>query len=762
MADLQNIVRSFHVPLGGVPQTGGTHGDNYFEAIDAGATAFDFWSISADGTPRRIATGLTLAQAATIARVDAIAPASGSAVIAGRIVVAPDGRQYEASFDTTMPGAFPNADFTEYAPPLSDDQILQFAKTKAKTPNEGDIVTDGQTVNALDGLPYRNTSGGDLAMPTTFPAAGFTPALDEFVSFDAPQVRTVAQQSQARRNIGVNAYPTFSEMFLSADPSAGVGSQWTAGEITYVEADPAATDHTIETAGGVKLYAQSDFSTATPIFGINSPDAALLRFNLTAQGTGAGNVIQAFTEDPFTGELFTTHVTGSPRLGVLNKYSSWGPRTQTSHRFTATPSNIVGRQELEIAYDLSGQRWFLSAANESVADQANFISRFQVSDGTGTDLVVSNDSLLKVFNGPNATGSSTSCVSSNGRYVIVEQSGAGEVKVKVFDRQRVLDTSVTDISGPDGCLVQFRFALDETLFPLQSMLSDGKLIYIFTGFGPIVGQPIQVLIYTLEGALVAKIDDFKVGEAEALADPTGYYEIEGAGWIHHAGAPRPAISVASGASGNRTNRIWILGGNIPITGYGDGNKPAFLSNGGNDFGAPDNQILRIGHYDNESDAFTTELLLQPGGKLDLSPSNDGTITVTVESSTTQGAGDISPTTAMGRFFRMGRMMFVQFSLNNIDTSGFGNPTGNFYLHMAALSPAAADSNFDTAATQDVPLAGVFGNDINANDAAIQIQPVMDNTGYIGIREIFDDGTNVIMNADQVDGADISISGWFMV
>jgi hypothetical protein len=128
------------------------------------------------------------------------------------------------------------------------------------------------------------------------------------------------------------------------------------------------------------------------------------------------------------------------------------------------------------------------------------------------------------------------------------------------------------------------------------------------------GNTLKVFVYTITETFVQEIDDFTVGEAEAQGDGAGTdYEMEGAGWIWHGGQPILAISIASGDSGARTNRIWVLGGQVSVTAYGDGNKPAFISQGGNDFAVPDGQAMRLGHYNGATDTFTDRAIIDSSG-----------------------------------------------------------------------------------------------------------------------------------------------------
>ena len=353
---------------------------------------------------------------------------------------------------------------------------------------------------------------------------------------------------------------------------------------------------------------------------LNAPQASLERFNLTKQGPGANNVVQGFAQDPYTNELFTMYITGSPDNLVINQFQADGKRAQTAQRWTPTASPTLGHQELDISWDKSGQRWFWTGENERVSNQARFIKRFQVSNGSGTDLVISNEQQYQVWTDAETTGgetgSSTTCISLDGRYLVTEYNDTTTdiQTVKIFSAHDLMDGGAGNYSTAQK--FKWTFSLDDSVYPLQSIACDGAYVYVFTG-NIDVGPSLKVLVFTMSGALVQEFDDFVIGEAEALADPGANYEMEGAGWIYHGGQPFLSVSIASGDPGSRVNRVWAMGAGLAVTSYGDGNRPAFISQGGNDFAVPDGQVMRFGYYNGFTDTFTETLNVGTSGVLQI-------------------------------------------------------------------------------------------------------------------------------------------------
>lgn len=356
---------------------------------------------------------------------------------------------------------------------------------------------------------------------------------------------------------------------------------------------------------------------------LNAPQASLERFNLTKQGPGANNVVQGFAQDPYTNELFTMYITGDPDNLVVNQFEADGKRSQTAQRWTPTASPTLGHQELDISWDKSGQRWFWTGENERVSNQARFIKRFQVSNGSGTDLVISNEQTYQVWTDAETTGnengSSTTCISLDGRYLVTEYSDTttDTQTIKIFNAHDLMDGGGGTTEPADYSTTQvfkWTFSLDNSVYPLQSMACDGAYVYVFTG-NIASGPSLKVLVFTMSGTLVQEFDDFVIGEAKALADPGANYEMEGAGWIYHGGQPFLSVSIASGDPGARKNRIWAMGAGLAVTAYGDGNRPAFISQGGNDFAVPDGQVMKLGHYNGFTDTFTESLSISADNEL---------------------------------------------------------------------------------------------------------------------------------------------------
>lgn len=652
-------------------------------------------------------------------------------------------------------------------------QVQKTLTTDYTVSNNGDetggtvtMVTapaSGETLTILGDIPL--TQGTDYTDNDPFPATAHEAALDRLTLQVQELEEKLSRAIKVQESDDISTLPSavdraskFAAYDASGNPIAASATPPTASVSTFMET---LLDDTTADAGrktlGAAAVSRVPMVTDT-LRALNSTAAAMQRFILTAQGTGAGNVMQGFVEDPYLGELYSMHVTGSPEKTVINKYEGNGKRTQTGHRYNSTPTDEVGHQGLDICWDKDGNRYFWSSANISDADYEDKVRRFQISDGAGTELTISSSALYTLFSG-SGNGYVTPCVSLDGRWLVAENSAGGvATTIRVFDLHELMEGGAGDYSS--DYIYEFTTKdVNGTTLPLQDMACDGAYIYIVAGDSDTANEN-TLLVYSLDGVLVREFDDIVIGETEALGDDTGTdaYEPEGLNWLWHNGRPMLALLNASGDSGSRVNRIWIFGGQMSVVGYGAGDRPSFISNGTNDLGAHVDQVLRLGHYDPEGGTWTDRFVTEVDGKQTHGAVNTGTWTATIRDAA--GGGNASPTTATGRFTRIGNLMFIHASFTNIDITGMTG-ANNAYIHGAALSPAT--SNFTLTPIAQMALGGVvYGSDINIGGTTYQIVPSVEASGHIVIREQIDAATNSIMNVSQLSGADLNISGVFMV
>ena len=368
-----------------------------------------------------------------------------------------------------------------------------------------------------------------------------------------------------------------------------------------------------------------------------------------------------------------------------------------------------------------------------------YIKRFQVADGAGIELTISNQEQFKVWGDDvSGTGSSTLATSLDGKYLVTEHTEAGDTnRIRVFDLPAMMLGGAGDYST--ASLFEWTIELNTTTYPLQGMACDGSTVYIFTG-NIAVGPTLKVFAYTLSGTLIQEIDDFTVGETAARADDTigtDAYELEGAGWIWNGGQPFLAVNVASGDPGNvgtRVNRIWAFGAKLPVTSFGSGNRPAFLSSGTNDFATVDGQIVRLGHYNQTTNTFTEGASISTSNQFNFTPVS-GTWTPVISDSAT--GGNLGTATVTNAVYRnIGGMIYAKCKLTNIGTAGM---TGGSNIYVQGL-PVAAENDSD----------GIMSfSGFTPNASGIGIVPSVDSGAtHFKFKELISGGTYINANVNQ--------------
>ncbi len=484
----------------------------------------------------------------------------------------------------------------------------------------------GGNVTLTSGASANDTVSIVLAMSitrtTNYQNSGDFLAADVNNDFDKAYIALNQVQTDANRSIGLSdVEPTVNMQLPDREQRANKFLRFnTLGQPEVTSGTP--VDDVNVTRSGNHAFRALNYS-----------DAGYQRFNLTRQGTDATKVAQGFASDPYTGELYVIQPTNAdPETHVINKYDSNGNVVQTSSRYNSTPVSTIGKQQLDVSWDKDGNRWFWTAENESVSEYAKYVKRFQISDGSGTELVISNPGQYQLFSDDEITGldvgSATPCVSLDGRYLIAEYSGSSTKRIKVFSLPDLLDGGPGDYSN--SAIYNWTFTFTNNNTAIQGMASDGDYLYIFIGKNNNGDSNLKVLVYTITGELIQDFDDFTIGESVAIADSTPYlYEFEGAGWLWRDGVPFLAVGIASGAVGSRKFRLWTLGGGM------------------------------------------------------IKDEPEGTWTVTVEDSSS--SGNVSPTTATGQYVKMGNMVWINFNITDIDITGMTG-SNNAYIKGAPFTP----------------------------------------------------------------------------
>ena len=250
----------------------------------------------------------------------------------------------------------------------------------------------------------------------------------------------------------------------------------------------------------------------------------------------SGNVVQGFAYDKFTGDGFASQVV-SGKL-VITKYTNISANFNKYYPTYTIELDIDSHQALGLFYH-DNKQWL--AMNYS-SDGAIVLFRI---DSSG----LLEQKLVNVY-GTNS-GYCTVGVSDCMNYLCIEGVESDGVNyVKLYDINTVMNND--NIEN----LYITKFALPDRSsppYPLQGLAMDKQNIYIAYGDGDKSCENF-IEIYSLDGVLKDKIT-LTVG-----ADDTDKYEQEGIFWAYLYGHPILCTTVATGADGANTIKIYSLDG----------------------------------------------------------------------------------------------------------------------------------------------------------------------------------------------------------
>ena len=485
-------------------------------------------------------------------------------------------------------------------------------------------------------------------------------------------------------------------------------------------------------------------------------DHTVDRHYLTRRGAGAYNVPQDFTVDHLTDELYTLHVSGTPSLSAINKFNATAV-TQTSIRYLKTLDARIGHQGLGVCRDRNASRWFVSAAGDGITDKGGKCVIYKISDDeTDIDGLVVSDFRTVTLHNTAIDQICTTGVSIGGNYLISKTNISNTATtIRVHDLQKILNNpSISDFSNDyinEFVIYNQNFAD----YPIQGIACDNKLIYIFMGYGVAKNTDLIASCYGMSGNKIYE-GIFEIGKAKALTEGDGnMYEFEGADWCYVGDRPILSVMIASGALGARRARIYQLSGNTSITAVVRGdNRPAFIADATNDFGVPKNAVLRMGRYDSEANEFEESMSIAVDDNISFSDKNSGALIVTARD--LFNGGNESITKGTGNFYRIGKLIFINIEIRNINISGM-TANNNLYLTL----DAGANKNFVAVASKETIISFHYHNYTPGVEVTHSHAMVGDN-GTLKVVEAISGANYQIADVSQFSNATIFMSGCYLV
>ena len=301
--------------------------------------------------------------------------------------------------------------------------------------------------------------------------------------------------------------------------------------------------------------------TYSPVAGAARPDynyGAVARYDVQEiNGNTTNRGAQSFAFDDRTRSMFITEG------GFISRYDMDGPVAIFQAEPSVDGSAVLGHQGLAVEYLKSGIKLWTTSIQGG-----RFAARFSYVAGTP----ITSAEVYELFTNV-SFANSASCsptVSFCGRYLVAHGIRFGTTRgvIRVFDIARLVNGGPGDYSSK--WLYEFETqGLHDANNPVQGIACDGSTIFAVaggTGFKAAVNK--RLFTFTIDGQLIAKEENFRVGRTAAQSDGDGTrYEPEGLAILSGAGGQATLMAAfLSGQPGQRRFRIYGCGTSIPIVG----------------------------------------------------------------------------------------------------------------------------------------------------------------------------------------------------
>ncbi len=285
----------------------------------------------------------------------------------------------------------------------------------------------------------------------------------------------------------------------------------------------------------------------------NNTSMPKTQFMLKRVGSAKNAVVQGIAIDPRTKYIYTTNVTGKPSKGVINRYRLDDKNNKTALD-AQQPSEYIGHQGITVEPQ-SSKLW--ASAGPGIKNHGWYAVRFAYQPNGKAK----NIQTIKLFDKGYTKGTnSMPTFSPDGKYLVarsaVKKDGQSFNIIRVFDTSKFNLNTTTDLSKN----YLYEWSVDKSLtptgFPFQGMATDGKYIYMISGYGNPNNKKLHV--YTLQGKQIQNIQNLTLGKHEAFNDGIqSTWEPEG---LAVTTTPQKQLMVifATGDKGKRNARVYSI------------------------------------------------------------------------------------------------------------------------------------------------------------------------------------------------------------
>ncbi|WP_407304787.1 hypothetical protein [Acinetobacter sp.] len=242
---------------------------------------------------------------------------------------------------------------------------------------------------------------------------------------------------------------------------------------------------------------------------------------ITLIRTGLGNdhIVQGLALNHTHNFLYTTHVTGNPEQGVINRF-----KIHSSNLWTAQdaqkPSSLIGHQGISV----DPQRDFIFAsAGAGIPNKGLYMVKFQYIPNAAPSQI----QVIQVFDKTYNTITNTMpSITPDGKYLLVRGNKNKINVIRIFKLDLITQKNLTNICFlyEEEWPIDSSFTHDKSAF--QGLSTDGTYVYLLSGNKN--KGPKRMYVYDLTGKLIQKMDQVTLGHFDSLSNQAiQYWEPEG-------------------------------------------------------------------------------------------------------------------------------------------------------------------------------------------------------------------------------------------
>lgn len=268
---------------------------------------------------------------------------------------------------------------------------------------------------------------------------------------------------------------------------------------------------------------------------------------LIRKGVGKDRVVQGLAVDQQHKFIYSSNVTGNPEKSVINRFDMKSSRILYAID-VQPPFAYIGHQGITV--DTSSGDLYTSAGT-AVENHGWYITKLRYTK----DEIPSDFKVIRVFEDTySKTISAMPSISPDNKILAIRARKNQKNFVRIYDFNQFRQYE-NDVKHLDFQEWPVDATFTQNNYPFQALTTDGKYVYLMSGRSD--RFPKKLYVYDLNGNIIQKIDDLRIGYDDAFDfSQSGAWEPEGL--AIDAKKQELLLLFALGDAGARIGRIYRM------------------------------------------------------------------------------------------------------------------------------------------------------------------------------------------------------------